>query len=97
MPIIAAGDLDIAEHLLESLDAARRQRWKETTENLYFFHTSRKSWTLICRLGASERPPTQSHPPVRANAVTAHLINITKHHETNILNDGVHDQWLQFK
>jgi len=39
--------LDIADHLVESLDAARHKRWEETTANLDFRHSSRKCWNLI--------------------------------------------------
>ncbi len=73
-----SGDADIADHLIESLDAARRHRWEELTSQMNFTHSSRKSWALIRRLGAAQQPPKSSHPPVSANAVAAHLIQVAK-------------------
>ena len=51
-----SGDPDIADHLVESLDAARRHRWEELTSKVNFTHSSRKSWALIRRLGAAQQP-----------------------------------------
>jgi len=45
-----SGDSDIADHLIESLDAARRHRWEELMSKMNFTHSSRKSWALIHRL-----------------------------------------------
>jgi len=44
-----SGDPDIADHLIESLDTARRHRWEEL---MNLTHSSRKNWALIRRLGA---------------------------------------------
>jgi len=41
-----------------------------------FTHPSRKSWALIRRLGAAQQSPETTHPPVGANAVDAHLIQV---------------------
>ena len=38
------GDPDIADHLIESLDAARRARWEETTAHMNFTHSN---WKLV--------------------------------------------------
>ena len=38
-----SGDRDIADHLIESLDVARRHRWEELTSKMNFTHSSRKS------------------------------------------------------
>ena len=73
-----SGDPDVADHLIESLDAARQQRWEESTSKMDFTHSSRKSWSLIRRLGAAQNPPKKNHPPVRANAVASHLIQVAK-------------------
>ena len=51
-----SGDPDIADQLIESLDAARRARWEESTARMNFTHSSRKSWALLRRLGAAQRP-----------------------------------------
>src|SRR5207249_4053724 len=51
-----SGDPEVADHLMDSLNAARRQRWEECTSELDFTRSSRKSWGLIRRLGAAQRP-----------------------------------------
>lgn len=71
-------DPDVADHLIESLDAARQLRWEETTSKMSFTRSSRKSWALIRKLGAAQQPPKPSHPPVRANSVAAHLVQVAK-------------------
>jgi len=73
-----SGDPDIADHFIESLDAARRHRWEELTSKINFTHSSRKSWALIRRLGAAQQPSKSTHPSVSANAVAAHLIQVAK-------------------
>ena len=73
-----SGDPDIADHFIESLDAARRHRWEELTSKINFTHSSRKSWALIRRLGAAEQPSKSTHPSISANAVAAHLIQVAK-------------------
>ena len=71
-------DPDIADHLIESLDAARQLRWEETTAKMSFTRSSRKSWALIRKLGAAQQPPKPTHPSVRANSVAARLVQIAK-------------------
>jgi len=73
-----SGDPDVADHLIESLDAARRHHWEELTSKMNFTHSSWKSWALICRLGAAQQPPKSTHLSVSANAVAAHLIQVAK-------------------
>ena len=73
-----SGDPDIADHLVKSLDAARRHRWEELTAKMNFTNSSRKSWALIRRLGAAQQPPKSSHPSVSANAVAAYFIQVAK-------------------
>jgi len=72
------GDTEVADHLIESLDAARFRRWEETTEQMNFTKLSCKSWSLIRRLGAAQNPPRTSHPPVKANAVASHLLEVAR-------------------
>jgi len=92
-----SGDPDIADHLIESLDAARRQRWEESTAKMDFTRSSRKSWSLIRRLGAAQRPPRMNHPPVKANAVAAHLVKVAKAPSDKKFERRVRDQWRSFR
>ena len=57
-----SGVLDIADQLIESLDAARWARWEESTAHMNFTHSSRKSWSLLRQLGASQRLPRSTRP-----------------------------------
>jgi len=57
-----SGDPDVTDHLIELLDAARQHHWEELTLKMSFTHSSRKSWALICRLGAAQQPPKSIHP-----------------------------------
>ena len=50
--------------------------WK-TTARMNFTHSSRKSWALCC-LSAAQRPPQSARPPVSANKVAFHLVQVTK-------------------
>ena len=72
-----SGDPDIADHLIESLDAARRARWWESTAWMNFTHSSLKSWALLHRLCAAQCPPQSARPPVSAK-VASHLIQVAK-------------------
>src|SRR5208282_127802 len=57
-----SGDPDVADHLIESLDAARQHRWEEATNRMDFTRSSRNSRALIRRLGAAQNPPKKNHP-----------------------------------
>lgn len=48
-------DPETAKELLKSLDEARKQRWISTVENLNLTHSSRAGWSLIRRLGGSNK------------------------------------------
>jgi hypothetical protein len=91
-----SGDPDVADHLIESLDAARQHRWEESTTRMDFTHSSRKTWALIRRLGAAQNPPKKTHPPVRANAVAAHLIQVAKAPGDKKFERRARDQRRQF-
>ena len=86
----------MADHLIESLDAARKHCWEESTSKMDSSHSSRKSWALIRRLGAAQQPPKKNHPPVRANAVAAHLIQVAKAPGDKKFERRVRDQRRQF-
>ena len=91
------GDPDVADHhLIESLDAARQHRWEEAANRMDLTRSSRKSWALIRRLGAAQNPPKKNHPPVRANAVAAHLIQVAKAPSDKQFERRARDQRRQF-
>ena len=73
-----SGDPELADHLIESLSTARRKKWEETVADLNFTHSSRKCWSLIRRLGAAQKPPSQSRASVTPNQVASHLLTIAK-------------------
>ena len=69
-----SGDPDIADHLGECLDNARRVRWEEMTNSLDFTHSSRKGWNL----SSGQQPPSSTRPSVKPNAVASHLVKVGK-------------------
>lgn len=66
-------DREIADELLHSLDAARRQKWMETVEKLDFSKSSRKAWSLLRKLGSS-RHSTRDKVPIVPNRVASHIV-----------------------
>ncbi|KAJ8339383.1 hypothetical protein SKAU_G00361690 [Synaphobranchus kaupii] len=80
-----SGDPEIADHLIESLTTAQRKKWEETVAERNFTQLgispnfSRAEFrSLIRRLGAAQKPPTQSRPSVTPNQVSTHLLTIAK-------------------
>jgi len=90
-----SGVLDIADQLIESLDAARRARWEESTAQMNFTHSSRKSWSLLRRLGASQWPPRSTRTLVSTNAVASHLVRVAKAPADKKFERKVRDSWRQ--
>jgi len=90
------GRPDIADHLIESLNAARCKRWEETTANLDFTHSSRKCWGLIRRLGAAQQPAKLSRPIVSPNAVATHLVHVAKSPLVKGHERQVRNEWRQY-
>ncbi|KAG5893755.1 hypothetical protein JTB14_001200 [Gonioctena quinquepunctata] len=70
---LETGDQEIADELLHSLDAARREKWTEIVESLNFQTSSRQAWALSRKLGngtATHRQNTTVSP----NAVASHIV-----------------------
>jgi len=80
-----SGDPDIADHLIESLNVARRHRWEERTSKMNFTHSSRKSWAPIRRLGAAQQPPKSTPTPMPLPLISSRLL---KHRTTRSSNVG---------
>ena len=91
-----SGDADVAEHIIESLDAARQARWVETTEKLDFKRSSRQGWNLIRKLGAAEKPPPRKHSSVSPNEVASHLLKVAKAPLDKATKRAAHDEWRQY-
>ena len=73
-----SGDPNIADHLVECLDNARRARWEEMTSSLDFTHSTRKGWNLIRKLSYGQQLPSSTRPSVKPNAVASHLVKVSK-------------------
>jgi len=82
--------------VIESRDAARRRRWEETASKMDMTDSSHKAYALTRHLGAAERPPRKPDPPVRANAVTTHLIQVAKAPPDKKFEHKVRNQWQYF-
>ena len=89
-----SGDPDIADQLIQSLDAARRARWEESTARMNFTHSSRKSWALLRRLGAAQRPQS-ARPSVSANKVASQLVQVAKAPANKAFERTLRDGWHQ--
>src|SRR5688572_19478238 len=91
-----SGDPEVADHLVEMLDANRRTRWEQETSSMGFTRSSRKSWSLIRRLGSAQRPAVLRHSLVTPDAVAGHLLNVAKAPMRKETVRRVRDEWRQF-
>uniref|UniRef100_H3AF49 Endonuclease/exonuclease/phosphatase domain-containing protein n=1 Tax=Latimeria chalumnae TaxID=7897 RepID=H3AF49_LATCH len=66
-----------ATAMLESLNSARRERWKSLVEETNFTHSSRKAWALFRQLGG-ENPAYKHRMTIRVDAIASHLIQTSK-------------------
>lgn len=74
---LETGDQDIADELLHSLDAARRQKWTETVESLNFQTSSRKAWSLLRKLGGGAQIKSQS-TVIKPNNVATYIVETSR-------------------
>ncbi|KAG5870121.1 hypothetical protein JTB14_000097 [Gonioctena quinquepunctata] len=65
--------MEIADELLHSLDAARREKWTETIENLNFQTSIRQAWALSRKLGIGA-PTRRQNTTVSPSAVASHIV-----------------------
>jgi hypothetical protein len=72
-----SGDREIADELVASLDAARRQKWMETMETLDFKTSSRKAWSLLRKLSDGGKIG-DSNQPISPNRVANHIAQTSK-------------------
>uniref|UniRef100_H3BBV6 Endonuclease/exonuclease/phosphatase domain-containing protein n=1 Tax=Latimeria chalumnae TaxID=7897 RepID=H3BBV6_LATCH len=91
-----SGDPDLADHVIESLDEARRARWEEAMESLDFTRSSWKSWNLIHRLGAAQQPPAQSRSVVTPNQLASHMLKVTKFPVEKEIRQQVRGEWRKY-
>uniref|UniRef100_H3AJ77 Endonuclease/exonuclease/phosphatase domain-containing protein n=1 Tax=Latimeria chalumnae TaxID=7897 RepID=H3AJ77_LATCH len=66
-----------ASALLDTLGAARHQRWIECMESLDFTHSSRRAWGLLRKLGAAN-PVVAPDVKVKPNTIAAYLVANSK-------------------
>lgn len=62
-----------ANHLINLLDEERRKRWVSAVEELDFTRSSRKSWTLLRKLGAAH--PIRKEDKITPNEISSKLFN----------------------
>lgn len=70
---LETGDQEVADELLHSLDAARKQKWVEMVESMNFQTSSRQAWSLLRKLG-SGAPTQRLQADISANAVASHIV-----------------------
>lgn len=75
---LETGNQETADQLLQSLNAARQQKWVETVENLNFQTSSRKAWSLIRKLGGGIPPQKQKESPISPNSVASHIVQTSR-------------------
>uniref|UniRef100_H3AA56 Endonuclease/exonuclease/phosphatase domain-containing protein n=1 Tax=Latimeria chalumnae TaxID=7897 RepID=H3AA56_LATCH len=93
-----SSDPEIANHLLESLNASRRARWEEAPSEMDVSRSSRKAWTLIRKLGAAQNPPYTWQQKVSLNSVATHLTNIAKADKDKTFEESIKKkEWHQYK
>ena len=92
-----SGDPDIAAHLVECLDNARRARWGEMTSSLDITHSSRKGWNLIGKLSSGQQLPSSTRQPVKPNAVASHLVKVGKAPIEHQVKREITNEWRAYR
>ena len=93
-----SGDPDIADHLVECLDNARRARWEEMTSSLDFTHSSRKGRNLIRKLSSGQQlPSSTTRPSVKPNAVASHLVKVGKAPIEHQVKREITQEWRAYR
>lgn len=73
-----AGDMEVAEELIQSLDDARREKWRETVENIDFKKSSRKAWSLLRRLGSSSHEHASTTKVATPNSIANRIVSVSR-------------------
>lgn len=68
---------EIADKLLHSIDAVRREKWTETVENIDFHKSSIQAWSLRQKLGGSN-PPVPPTDLITPNQVASHIATTSR-------------------
>lgn len=74
---ISTNDADAAQNLLASLDAARKAKWESCVENMDFTHSSKKSWSLLGKLGGTSQYQKKS-PSIDPDDIAKRMQALTK-------------------
>jgi hypothetical protein len=65
-----------ADAILNSLNAARKEKWNDLMTNMNFTHTSRSSWNLLRKLGAAKQTKN-SATNINPNSIASRLLNVS--------------------
>lgn len=74
---LSTNNSDAAHDLLNALDESRRRKWVENVEGLDFTHSSKKSWTLLRKMGGAAAPTTGDNA-VNPEEIAKRLQQLTK-------------------
>lgn len=74
---VQSGEQEIADELITSLDAARKQKWIETVESLDFKTSSRKAWSVLRKLGEGGKIGN-SNQPIPPNKIATHIVQTSR-------------------
>nr|CAI5847833.1 unnamed protein product [Callosobruchus analis] len=73
-----SGDPEIADSLLRTLDTTRMNKWASTVEHLDFTHSSRKAWSLLRRLGGTNRNKNLNKPTIHPNKIANRIVEVSR-------------------
>lgn len=68
---------DKADRILSSLNKNRKEKWDQQMSKMNFTHSSRSSWRLLGKLGATNQPVQRCESNISPNAVAARLVSVS--------------------
>ena len=64
---------EAANNLVNHINEKRRERWRETVQNIDFTHSSRQAWSLLNRL--TGKHSNHQATPISANKIASRLVS----------------------